>query len=196
MPKTVTLFHGSSRKFNAFEIDPVHTISKISDLQEGVGIYMSEDPNLPVTSKWPILYEVEVAKEETADFMDVKVINDYLKKVNNDTAALIKADILDYFDKTKLAKEILNGGAVITKLYDAIRDYLDNSEVFHSDFAEFLEDEDADNYVFTHIERSCKMHLKDVFRYYDRSFDCPIWICINNPDKLQIVSILEDEDEE
>ncbi|PGK52263.1 hypothetical protein CN918_31220 [Priestia megaterium] len=191
MTEKITLYHGSPKKFNAFKIDPSLAITKITDLQEGVGVYMSDNPLKAVTAKYPYIYTIEVEKEETADFTQKDELMNYLLLVNADVAKLIQANIVDYLNMKQLIQGVLNGELVITQLHDSIKEMLDNQEGFYLEFQDFIDDEDSPSYLYLLIEKSCKKHLKDVFRYYDRGFDFPIWICVDNPEKLSIVSVQE-----
>ena len=172
------LYHGSNKKFSAFNLDKCSTKDS---LKEGRGIYLADAKNIKVPEAYgKYLYKVQVPNEEVLDLTkltDIKMFLNYVRKCApivstqkiQDIANMIKLGEVSIFDE---APEIIK--------------YMENSEELWIKFPK-----DADKMVEKALKQYNRiLSLYAVVKYKDKELGV-IYICKHNSSKLKIVKCTE-----
>lgn len=181
-----TVYHGSPNNFTAFEIKEELVQRGSHNLAEGLGVYMTEDSEM-AANYGPYLYTLEVSENEVTDFTDPEVVRTVLdnvfKEIDVDQSLL---------DEDMLVDMVLSGNISVTKLHKEISDLLDSKEQFYNRYQDRITYED--DCLLASIEPAYSKNIKHILKYYDMSFDAPIYVCIRKPETLRIVSVTQKED--
>lgn len=173
------LYHGSMRKFDRFSISKSLVNGSVENLVEGLGVYMTSDYDLASTYG-DTIYTIEVNNNSISDFTNIN----YIKRLLNNIELEVGIVLDDYFNVDDMILDVKDGFISTTLLYKEICDQLDSSEAFYFDFQDRITYED--DCIFKEIEKSFFHHINDIFKYYDKSYNKDIYICINNPELLKI----------
>lgn len=179
-----TLFHGSNAKFKEFKISEDLTTTRVENLREGLGIYMTDDTSLS-DGYGKYRYILSIKEKEISDFTD----KDYIIKLFKTLSKKIGFNIFDFIQEETFIQHILNGGLDIVSLYEHIQLALESNEYFYHLYEDKITFED--DCLFEDLKKIYLDSIKDVVKYYDRSFNKNIFICFRNPQNLTIVDIKE-----
>lgn len=179
-----TVFHGSSRRFDTFVIDPSLTITSETGLMEGVGVYLTENYNL-AHGIGTYTYEVEVDSKHVTDMTNARVIRSVLRKTLN----AVNPQIIHYVDVEDIVEGVKEGKISVTKLFRELELQLDSNERFYERLGDHVTYED--DCLFKKIEESYLATVEDVFKYYDSGYGHDNYICFRNPECLHIVKVEE-----
>lgn len=178
------LYHGSNQKFESFMINEKLSRHDISVLAEGYGIYFAESENF-ASSYGSYIYTIELDDEDFSDFTCSDYLEDLFDKLEKDSnipiSSLIKIN--------QIIDGVLCGKISTTTLYKEINDNLDSVESFHMDYGHLITYED--DCIYEKIKECYFHYIKDIIKYYDKSFNQSIYICYRNPEKLKIESIIK-----
>lgn len=172
----ITLYHGSQTEFTSFLIDPKFT--RHSMLMEGFGIYMTEDIEF-AKAYGDFVYQVEVPESKISDFTDRNTI----VRIVSQLSEALDISIEDEIDIEILIQSALSGEVSITNLNTEITNLLESNEAFymaHEDRITFEED-----CLFEKLGEKYNELLNPIIKYYDKSFDANIYICIKDEESLK-----------
>lgn len=171
----ITLYHGSQTEFDKFLINP--EFSRHNTLMEGHGIYMTEDTQL-AKGYGDFLYEVNVPTDMISDFTNEESINSLLTTL----AVNVDVNFEDWIDLEGLIQSAMAGEVSITELYIELNGLLESNEAFYlAHDSTITYEEDC---LFEKIKEEYLQLLKPVIKYYDKSFDANIFICIKEEGSL------------
>lgn len=175
---TITLYHGTDRVFDRFEIRKDLAKTDITSLAEGYGIYFSLSESF-AKSYGNIIYVVEVTEDDYTDFTKEKEIKKLIATIEKGVGIPIRK----YIDGDSIVEGILAGDLSVLKLYKELTDWLDSQYEFYEKYGNLVTYED--DCLFKKIEDLFFANIKDIARYYDKDFNADIFICHRNPEKLK-----------
>lgn len=174
------LLHGSTNKFDTFKISK--ELSTHTFLAEGHGIYMTTDMEL-ASGYGSYLYHIEVDEDDIQDFTNELEIKLLIKEVEKD----IDINLSEYFNLSNYIEGITRGDYSATGIGKDVCDMLDSNEYFYNNFQDQITYED--DCIMKKIQKSFMDNMKDIIKYYDKSFKQSIYICIKNPETLEISKV-------
>lgn len=178
----IRLFHGSLVEFDKFEIAPELARHTLDTLVEGYGIYLAEDKEVSM-SYGDRLYEVDVDIAKITDFTSQKEIY----KLVNYLSEQVGIPITDYLDLEEVTATTISGNISVSAFYKEICSLLDSTERFYMDYGNLVTYEEG--CLFNKIEQSFQQYLQPVLKYYDSGLKKNIYICIKEPEILDITSV-------
>lgn len=179
-----TIFHGSSRKFDAFIIDPALTITNELSLMEGVGIYLTEKYDL-ANGIGAYTYIVEVDDKNITDMTDARVIRNVVRK----TLQKVDSSLIRFIKLDNLVEGVKSGQISVTKLFRELELLLDSNENFYARYGDKITFDD--DCLYKKIEEAYLETVGDVLKYYDSGYGHDNYICFRNPECLHIVKVEE-----
>ena len=175
----VRLYHGSSSDFNKFEIAEKNLKTKMDSLMEGMGIYFTESKEF-AEGYGGIIYEVEMDENDCWDCTNKKVLLFFLDEVSKK----VNFPVNNYVPYTCI-DGIITGDCSVTKFGREMTMWLDSTESFYSEYTE-----DADELFEKIIEEYEKLlSQKRFIKYWDKSFNCNVYLCRNNEDTVSFKKI-------
>jgi hypothetical protein len=176
----VRLYHGSIADFDTFKISKENLRTKEDSLMEGMGIYFSESEDF-AKSYGTFIYAVDLDEKDCWDCTKATTLKSFIKKVSKK----VNFPVENYVPMMCI-EGILSGDNSVTKFGREMTMWLDCTESFYSEYTE-----DADE-LFERI-LDCYENIlseKKFIKYYDKSFNCNIYLCRNKEDTLQFTKTI------
>lgn len=171
----VRLYHGSIADFDVFKISKENLRTKEDSLMEGMGIYFSESKKF-AESYGTFIYSVEMNENDCWDCTDEKVLEYFLSEVSKKVNFPVK----DYVPHACI-DGIISGDYSVTKFSREMTMWLDCTESFYSVYTDDA-DELFEKIIDTYEEI---LSRKKFIKYYDKSFNCNIYLCRNKEDTVK-----------
>lgn len=156
------LYHGSKRDFEEFVIHPSLTERDFEALNEGYGIYMTEDREF-ASRYGGFLYTVEVDDDLIFNSLHTGEVLQFLKEIENE----VGFPILRYINALELIEGVIEGFQEATDLPRSITLELDSSSSFFEQAGDLVTYEE--DCLFEKIRKANETLLKPVTRYHNRS---------------------------
>lgn len=182
---SILVYHGSSRLFEQFVIDPKLAVTSENSLVEGYGVYLTENKKL-AKAIGEYTYEVSIEESDLTDMTNRRFVDQLIRK----TLRAVHPSLTQFVNIDLLVNQVLSGDMGVVRLKEELVLQLDSREEFYKKFGDQVTYED--DCFMEKVRNSYLDHVGNVFKYYDKSYGHNNLICFRNPECLRIVNITKE----
>lgn len=173
-------YHGSSKLFEHFIIDPALSVSR--NLVEGYGIYLTRKRKL-AEAIGEYTYEVLIEDHDFTDMSNRATVTEVIKN----TLKNVHPRLNSYVNLHGLIDGVVEGEVSVVYLHEELCLQLDSNEKFYSDFKDHITYEE--DCILNRIREAYLRNIGNVVEYYDKGYRHSNLICFRNPECLRIVRV-------